>query len=266
MPDATIAPWWKGQGRIWLVGKIAYTAFVAVLVPFYWITYGPQNFLWFCDVALLMTVPALWLESSLWASVPAVGILLPQLLWIVDFLVVLFIGEPFLHLADYMFDGQIPLFVRALSSFHGWLPILLFWMVWKLGYDDRALLIQTVLADALLVASFFLTDFPPPPDDDPNRAVNVNKVFGIGNEAQTWMNQDVYLALQMIFYPLCVFLPTDLVLRFLCKAKTARAPETQAPEAPALAPDWHVQELSTSQTQPNPQAPEAEWRFKESGR
>ena len=57
--------------------KLAYSAFVAVLVPYYWVTYSPWNFLFFCDLALLMTLAALWLESPLLASIPAVGIVLP---------------------------------------------------------------------------------------------------------------------------------------------------------------------------------------------
>jgi hypothetical protein len=198
--------------RIPLALKGAYTIFVAVLVPFYWLTYGPQNFLWFCDAALLLTLSALWLASPLLASVPAVGILLPQLLWLIDFLVLL-TGHTFLGFADYMFDSDIPLFVRGLSSFHGWLPILLFWMVWKLGYDRRALIVQTLLAWGLLLASFFLTDLPPAPKDDPAKAVNVNWVFGMGKEVQTWTRPELYLALQLAMYPLCVYVPTHLLLR-----------------------------------------------------
>ncbi|MFO0925454.1 MAG: hypothetical protein U0736_00215 [Gemmataceae bacterium] len=62
------------------------TAFVAVLAPYYLHAYGPTNFVYFCDVALLMAVAAVWLESPLLASPPAVGILLPQTLWCIDFL------------------------------------------------------------------------------------------------------------------------------------------------------------------------------------
>ena len=61
---------------LWL--KLAYSAFVAVLVPSYWHAYGPTNFLYFCDVALLMTLVALWREDSLFASMPLVGILVVQ--------------------------------------------------------------------------------------------------------------------------------------------------------------------------------------------
>ena len=65
--------------------KVAGLAFVAVLVPIYWHTYGPTNFLWFCDAALMLTVAGMWLESPLFISMCSVGILLPQCLWLADF-------------------------------------------------------------------------------------------------------------------------------------------------------------------------------------
>ena len=77
---------WQDDNRIPLAVKLAYTLFVAVLVPNYWRAYSPWTFLYFCDVALLLTLPALWLESPLLISLPAVGLTLPQLLWVVDFL------------------------------------------------------------------------------------------------------------------------------------------------------------------------------------
>src|SRR6516225_5023210 len=42
--------------RISFSVKALYTLFVAVLVPCYWSFYGPANFLWLCDLALLLTV------------------------------------------------------------------------------------------------------------------------------------------------------------------------------------------------------------------
>jgi len=44
------------EHKIPLAAKVAGTAFLAVLVPIYWHTYGPTNFLWFCDAALILTV------------------------------------------------------------------------------------------------------------------------------------------------------------------------------------------------------------------
>lgn len=68
------------MNRIPLPVKIVYTAFVAVLVPYYWATYTPWNFLYFCDVALLLTLVAIWTENALLVSMSSVGILLPQAL------------------------------------------------------------------------------------------------------------------------------------------------------------------------------------------
>jgi hypothetical protein len=48
--------------------KIIYTLFVCAVVPIYWRQYGPTNFLWFSDIALLALVPAVWLENALLVS------------------------------------------------------------------------------------------------------------------------------------------------------------------------------------------------------
>jgi hypothetical protein len=45
------------QSRLPLWLKVLYTAFAGVLVPYYWRTYGALNFLYFCDVALLIALP-----------------------------------------------------------------------------------------------------------------------------------------------------------------------------------------------------------------
>ena len=111
--------------RIPLSLKIAYSAFVAVLVPYYWVTYTPWNFMYFCDVALLVTLAGIWTESALLVSTQAVGILLPQTLWVCDFISRAILGVHITGMTGYMFDPKLPLFVRALSSFHGWLPFVL---------------------------------------------------------------------------------------------------------------------------------------------
>src|SRR4051812_47998742 len=148
--------------RLPLGCKLLLTAFVAVLVPYYWATYGPTNFLYFCDMALLITLIAIWMESPLLASMPAVGILLPQALWCIDFLCVL-VGLRVIGLTDYMFNPDLSFVARGLSFFHFWLPFVLLWLVWRLGYDRRALLGWTGLAWVLMLISFFLLPAPPPP-------------------------------------------------------------------------------------------------------
>jgi hypothetical protein len=95
-----------------------------VLVPVYLRDYGPTNFLYFCDVALIITLVGIWIESPLLVSICAVGIIASQTLWLIDFLSNL-IGHPLTGLTDYMFMADHSLFLRGLSLFHGWLPLLL---------------------------------------------------------------------------------------------------------------------------------------------
>src|SRR5262249_41687257 len=100
---------------LWL--KLAYTAFMAVLVPVYLRNYCPTNFLYFCDVALIITLVGIWIESPLLVSMCAVGIIASQTVWVIDFLSNL-IGHPLTGLTDYMFIADHSLFLRGLSLFH----------------------------------------------------------------------------------------------------------------------------------------------------
>src|ERR1043166_1065814 len=135
--------------RLPLAFKLAYTAFMIVLVPVYWYYYGPTNFLYFCDVSLFLTLVGIWIESPLLISMCAVGILAPQTLWVADF-VLNIVGVHLTGMTDYMFKHENSLFLRALSLFHGWLPFVLAWLVWQLGYDKRGFPAWTVLAWVLV--------------------------------------------------------------------------------------------------------------------
>lgn len=192
---------------LWI--KLADTAFVVVLVPIYALRYGPGNFLWFSDVALIGSVAALWMEDALFASTLALGVVLPELAWNADFFGRLVSGRHLLGLSRYMFDRGIPVLVRALSLFHVFLPVLLVWMVSSLGYDGRALSMQVAVCWVLLPASYLLTA----PEE------NVNWVFGPGAEPQRRIHPLAYLALLMAFFPLAIYWPTHLVLGALFAPK-----------------------------------------------
>jgi hypothetical protein len=185
---------------LWL--KIGYTVFVGVLVPIYLRQYGPTNFLWYSDVALLAMVPGLWLESALIASTMSVAVLLPEILWNFDFVARLVTGRTPLGLAAYMFDARLPRYLRALSLFHVALPLVLVWVVARLGYDRRAVVVQTISGSALFLLSYAFTD----PKD------NINWVFGPGAEPQRRLPPLVYLAALVVLFPLVVYWPTHHVL------------------------------------------------------
>lgn len=176
-----------------------------MVIVVYWRKYGPQNFLWFSDIALIGTGLALWLESGFVASMMAVGVLLPEAVWNFDFFTRLATGKRVVGLSAYMFDRDRPLYLRALSTFHVMLPILLLWLVARLGFDERAWIAQTALAWLVLPLTRAVTS--------PER--NINWVFGPGEEPQRRIPPLVYLALLMIAFPLFVFFPTHLLLAWL---------------------------------------------------
>lgn len=102
------------DGLLWF--KILFTLFVLTLIPIYWKKWGAANFLWFSDIALFLCVPALWLESSLLASIIAVGVLLPEIYWNLELLLRLVTGRKFFDLTGYMFDSEKPLYLRILTQ------------------------------------------------------------------------------------------------------------------------------------------------------
>ncbi len=194
---------------LWL--KVAYTGFMVVLVPIYWHHYGPANFFFFSDLALFFVLAAIWLESPLLASMPAVGTLATQALWIADFIAVA-LGGKVTGMTGYMFDAGYPLYLRALSLFHLWLPVLLVFLVWRLGYETRAFRAWTIMAWGVLLFSYFL--LPPPAPDAAGTARNINYVYGFSDtEPQPLMPQWMWLTMLLAAYPLVIFLPAHLALR-----------------------------------------------------
>ncbi len=199
--------------KIPLAAKLGGTVFLAVMVPIYLRAYGPTNFLWFCDAALVLTVAGMWLESSLLISMCCVGILIPQCLWLADFGSSL-LGLHFLGVTGYMFDSHLPLFTRGLSLFHGWLPLLLVWLLGRVGYDKRALSVWTALAAGLVFVCYFFTPPAGAHLADPNIPININYIYGFNDkQPQTWINQNLYVILWPAALWLVAFLPTHLVLR-----------------------------------------------------
>jgi len=194
--------------------KGVYTAFVAVLIPVYWMHHGPENFLWFSDIALFATLIAVWIENRLLVSMMAVGVLLPEIAWCAGFFVQLLgSGGWFLGAVEYMFDPRLPAWLRALSLFHLGLPPLLIVLVRRWGYDRRALVAQTLLAWAVMLLAYFLT----------HPSGNVNWVHGWGYRATDTPKGLPHLACVMIGLPVLIFLPTHGILIFFFGRSRAHA-------------------------------------------
>jgi len=172
---------------IWL--KWAYLAFVTVLVPAYTWWYGLTNFLWFSNVALLLGLLGVWLEDRRILSTQLLSTLLPETAWIFGLVGGLLRGgQAPLGITAYMFDPEIPLLIRALSLYHLVLPLLLLWLVWRLGYDRRALWYWIPAGWGILLVTYFVSPLER----------NINFVFGPGDEAQDVIPEWAWLLVLLV--------------------------------------------------------------------
>lgn len=189
------------------------------MVPLWVIQYGLSNFLWFSNLTLLILLPAMWLGSRLLISMLAVAVVLPEIGWNLDFWMRLLFGIEVFGLVDYMFDHRIPLWARLVSLFHVPLPFVLVWLVWKCGYDPRALRWQTLLAWIVLPVSFFVSE--------PYQ--NINLVYGVLKEGRPTISPPIPLIILMLALPLLIYLPSHVALKRLFSSPVdARAPARDA--------------------------------------
>lgn len=184
--------------------KITYTLFVVVLVPIYGVMLGPQNFLWFSDIALIATVFALWWENKLLASMMLLCAGFFDIIWLVDLLGRLILGVHLIGGTEYMFGTEYPRFLLNLSLFHVFLPPVLILMVARLGYAPEAFRWQSLVAAVIFIICFFFTS----PEH------NVNWVFGPGQPQET-LHPYLYLLTVMLVVPAGIYLPCHLLLRKL---------------------------------------------------
>ena len=185
--------------------KLAYTAFVVYVMAVWWRHYGWKNFLWFSDIAFIGAVPAMWLESAALSSVLTVAVLLPELLWNVDYALRLVLRRRITGLTDYMFEPERPLLLRGLSLFHVPLPLVLLWMVAAFGYDASVGLPGAVALGAVVLPWSRILGTP---------EKNINWTYGFGARRTRWPGW-VYVPLLFVGFVLFVFVPTDWLMRGL---------------------------------------------------
>jgi hypothetical protein len=196
---------------LWL--KLGWTMWVMVWIPVYWHQYGPANFLFLCDLGNLFIALALWLESRLIFSWQAVSLLLLQMIYTIDLAGAVLTGRHLIGGTEYMFDPHIPLFVRLLSLFHVVTPPLLLWAIWRLGYDPRGWLCQTLTTWIVVPINYFWRP-----------ELDVNWARGLFFREQHVVPGLVYLAGYLIVAPLVVYLPTHLLLSWWAGTKGPTEP------------------------------------------
>jgi hypothetical protein len=191
----------------WRFLKLFLTAFIIILVPTYLHYYGAQNFLWISDVGLFLTVAALWMNSTLLMSMAAVGGMLVELAWVVDFFGELILGINVITLADYMFNPAYPLTLRAISLFHVGTPVIWILYLRSYGYDRRGVYYFTGLYWVMLFLTYLFTT----PKE------NINWVFLPQAYGMHEITPLAWVIVLFIGFPLCIFLPTHLIYRKIYK-------------------------------------------------
>jgi hypothetical protein len=189
---------------LWL--KVSWSIWVIVWIPVYGSQYGLQNFLFFCDLGNILIAVALWLESALIFSWQAVGLLLFQVLFIVDLAGALITGRHWIGGTEYMFDPHIALPIRLLGLFHVVTPPLLLWTIWQLGYDKRGWKYQTLTAWIVVPINYFWR-----PQFD------VNWARGPFFREQHAVPGILYLLIYLLAVPAVVYFPTHLLLARLTR-------------------------------------------------
>jgi hypothetical protein len=121
---------------------------VAVYFVSFAVSYGFANFLFLCNLSVILTAIGLWTGSRVLLSSQAVAILLVGTVWTADLVSRLVTGRHFLGGTEYMWDPRWPLFTRLLSLYHVVLPPLLVFALRRVGYDRRGYWLQCAIAVA----------------------------------------------------------------------------------------------------------------------
>jgi len=176
---------------------------LAVWVPTYWATWGWQNFLLFCDVAVLLTCAGLWFGNSVLLSSQVVTLIF-NLAWLGDFLWFSITNTPLFGGTDYMWDARFPLWVRLLSFFHLALPAVQFWALRRTGYDARGWKLQSAITFGLMLVSLAL---------HPEK--NLNYIYSEPLFGGTWGPPLLHILVVGSFITAVFYWPTHLLLQKL---------------------------------------------------
>lgn len=201
-PAVTVA-----AAPVTLPARVGFTLWMAAWVPVVLTTQGPQNFWWLCNLAQFLLLIAVWTSNRLLVSSQAGTVVLVGLVWTLDLVAALVLGDSPTGVTSYMFSDELPLVLRATSTYHIWLPVLVLWLCWRQRYDERGVWLQCVIGTLAIVGSWRF--------GEPVR--NLNYTVSPFNIEQTWLPQPVYILLLCIGTALLVYLPGHLIVRAITK-------------------------------------------------
>jgi len=133
-------------------------AWLVVFLPTSAMAYRLNNFLFICELGVILTAVAFITGNRILVSSQAVASPIIGVVWILDAGWRLVTGDFLFGGTAYMWDPQFPLFARLLSLYHiGW-PLLVLWCVARTGYDRRGWALQAGIAAAGILVSRLGTD------------------------------------------------------------------------------------------------------------
>jgi hypothetical protein len=165
-------------------------------VPAYVIAYPLTNFLFLCNLGVLLTAVALWRGNVLLLSSQAVGLPVIGVVWTLDFVWRLATGHHLIGGTEYMWDPRFPLFTRLLSLYHVMVPAVQLYALGRVGYDRRGYLLQGAIGLLAIVGGRFC-----------GPAANVNYAFTDPLFKRAWGGPVTHVLLMtgvlaLVIYPL----------------------------------------------------------------
>lgn len=183
-------------------GRHAALAWLAVYLPSYAYAYGLLNFLFLCNLGVMLTALAVWRGHVLLLSSQAVAAPIITLVWTSDVVARLLFGRHLVGGTEYMWDPQFPLFTRLLSCYHVvWAPLVIACLR-RTGYDRHGLFLQAAIALLGVAAARF---------SEP--AYNVNFAFRDPFLKHTFGGAVTHVAVIVGALTLGAYLPTHVLLR-----------------------------------------------------
>jgi hypothetical protein len=181
---------------LWI--KLSYTLMALIIFPIYLYKYGAINFIWFSDIAFFIMVPALWFKSRIISSMMAIGVLPIETLWLVSLLS----GGAFLGVANYMFDTELPLWLRFLSFYHFAVIAVIIYMIYRFGYDKRALIPQIFLSMFVIFMTRLFSD----------KSENINMIYR-PEDIYPYISEQIYSYLMPVILIIVFIIPTHYLLK-----------------------------------------------------
>jgi hypothetical protein len=193
--------------------RFAALAFLAVYLPAYALAYGLANFLFLCNLSVILSAIGIWTGSRVLLSSQAVGVLLVGTAWTLDVLGRVVLGRHLIGGTEYMWDPQWPLFTRLLSLYHVALPIALVYALRRTGYDACGYWLQSAIALAMVgVGRLF------------GPQANINNAFVDPILKRSWGGAVSHVGVVAGFLILVAYPLSHLVLRRVCRSGPGALP------------------------------------------